>query len=214
MKKKQGFTLIELIVVLVIIGIIAGVTVPRYMGSFDSIGFRKTMAEMTGFLRSARINAMSTARKTNVFIDLHRGMCFNEEKKIFTLPKNIELFSDRLDALDEKTKIVTFYPNGTAREEKMGFVCDKMIAVLHVDPLGGMAYFKVDEKMEQVVRYARNDEPLSDEEMEKFIDKSKDSDTVTKKSDKKDTSDFNFEDEEDSDDEGGYFDEEGDDEEE
>jgi len=66
MRKKQGFTLIELIIVLVIIGIIAGVAVPRFTGSLESIRFRKTMNEVVYFLREARIKAMSTAKETNV----------------------------------------------------------------------------------------------------------------------------------------------------
>ena len=66
-RKKQGFTLLELIVVLVIIGIIAGVAVPRFTGSFDSIRFRKTMNELVYFLREARIKAMSNAHAPPLF---------------------------------------------------------------------------------------------------------------------------------------------------
>jgi len=50
-----------------------------------------------------------------------------------------------------------------------------MVAVLHVEPLGGMAYYKINEEMEQVVRYARNEETPDEEEIKKNIDKSKDS---------------------------------------
>jgi len=41
MRKKQGFPLLEVIVVLVIIGIVAGMAVPRFTGSFSSVSFRK-----------------------------------------------------------------------------------------------------------------------------------------------------------------------------
>ena len=74
---------------------------------------------------------------------------------------------------------MTFYPNGTALEDKLGFVCDNMVAVLHVEPLGGMAYYKINEEMEQVVRYARNEETPDEEEIKKNIDKSKDSVKLT-----------------------------------
>ena len=179
MREKQGFTLIELIVVLVIMGIIAGVAVPRFTGSLDSIRFRKTMNELVYFLREARIQAMSTAKAITVVFDLRGGYCWNEDKRIFIMYREIEMFTDKFEAKDEQTRIFTFYPNGTALEDKLGFVCDNMVAVLHVEPLGGMAYYKINEEMEQVVRYARNEETLSEEEIKKNIDKSKESDKLT-----------------------------------
>ena len=183
MRKKQGFTLIELIIVLVIIGIIAGVAVPRFTGSLESIRFRKTMNEVVYFLREARIKAMSTAKETNVVFDFRGGYCWNEDKRIFIMPREIEVFTDKFEARDEQTRIFTFYPNGTALEDKLGFVCDNMVAVLHVEPLGGMAYYKINEEMEQVVRYARNEEAPDEEEIKKDIDKSKDSDKLTEEID-------------------------------
>jgi len=179
MRKKQGFTLLELIVVLVIIGIVAGVAVPRFTGSFDSIRFRKTMNELVYFLREARIKAMSSAEATSVVFDLRGGYCYNEDKRIFIMPREIEVFTDKFEAKDEQTRIFTFYPNGTALEDKLGFICDNMVAVLHVEPLGGMAYYKINEEMEQVVRYARDEKTPDEEEIKKDIDKSKDSDKLT-----------------------------------
>lgn len=178
--RKRGFTLIELIVVLVIIGIIAGVAVPRFAGSFDTIRFKKTVSELVYFLREARIKALATAGTYHVTVDLHRGFCWNDDKKILKLPQNIEMFTDKIEARDDKTKVFTFFPNGTALDEKVGIACDRMVAVLHVEPLGGLAYYKMNEEMDQVMRYTRNEEDLSEEDIEKYIDKMIDFDKVTK----------------------------------
>lgn len=178
MQRDRGFTLIELIVVLVIMGIVAGVAIPRYAGSFDSIRFRNTMSDLVSFLREARIKAMGTAGKYHVTMDLHRGVCWNDDKKILKLPRNIEIFTDKIEARDERTKIFAFFPNGTALDEKLGFICGTMVAVLHVEPLGGLAYYKMGEAMEQVIRYTRDGTELDEEELEKEIDILKDSDKL------------------------------------
>ena len=161
-----------------IIGIVAGVAIPRFTGSFDSIKFRKTMSDVVFFIRGSRNRAMSTGKIANVIFDLHRGFCWNDDKKILRLPEEVEMFTDNIDARDEQTRTFSFYPNGMASEEKLGFVCDNMVAVLHIEPLGGTAYYKLDEKMEQTLRYTRSGKSLSDEEIKKDIDKLKDSDKL------------------------------------
>ncbi|KAB2835159.1 MAG: hypothetical protein F9K48_04830 [Candidatus Brocadia sp.] len=111
-------------------------------------------------------------------MDLHRGVCWNDDKKILKLPRNIEIFTDKIEARDERTKIFAFFPNGTALDEKLGFICGTMVAVLHVEPLGGLAYYKMGEAMEQVIRYTRDGTELDEEELEKEIDILKDSDKL------------------------------------
>lgn len=189
-------------------GIIGGVTVPRYVGSFDSVRFRKAMSEVVYFLREARIKAMSTARPSQVTIDLYKGFCWNDDKKILKLPDTIEVFTDRIEARDDQTRTFTFFPNGTALAQKLGFVCDKMVAVLHVEPLGGLVSYKIGEEMEQVVRYGRGSEGHG-EDIEKYIDKLKDSDTLAKAAQTGRMYLNNDEDDDDeSDDEAEFFDDE------
>lgn len=169
-KRTGGFTLIELIVVLLIIGIISGVVVVRYTGSLDSVRFRKTMTELVFFLRESRIKAMATGEPVSVIFDLHGGFCWDNNRKVFKLYPEIEIFTDRTDLMEEQTRTIVFYPGGTASEGKLGFVCDKMVIVLHVAPLGGLSYYKVGEDMEEAYRYARISGILSDEEIGERID--------------------------------------------
>ena len=168
-KRINGFTLIELIVVLVIMGIISGVVAVRYTSSLDSIRFRKTMTELVFFLRESRIKAMATGEPVSVIFDLHGGFCWDNDRKVFKLYPEIEIFTDKIDVREEPTRTIVFYPGGMASEEKLGFVCDKMVIVLHVAPLGGLSYYKVGEYMEEAYRYTRIGGILSDEDIAERI---------------------------------------------
>lgn len=127
------------------------------------------MTELVFFLRESRIKAMATGEPVNVIFDLHGGFCWDNDRKVFKLYPEIEIFTDRIDVREEPTRTIVFYPGGMASEEKLGFVCDKMVIVLHVAPLGGLAYCKVGEDMEEAYRYARIGGILSDEEIAERI---------------------------------------------
>jgi hypothetical protein len=140
------------------------------------------MSELVSFLREARIEAISNGRTTQVTLDLYKGICWNDNGRILRILPEIEIFTDKIEARDEQIKVFEFYSNGTAQEVKLGFIYDKMIAILYIEPLGGLVYFRINEEMDQTVRYTRSSDVLSDEEIKKIItiDKKEDFDKLTK----------------------------------
>lgn len=68
--KSKGFTLLELIVVLVIVGLMAGMVIPRLMGSFTTIMLRSTTRETATLLRQSRDTAYFKKRQMKVSFDL------------------------------------------------------------------------------------------------------------------------------------------------
>jgi len=61
MKKQRGFTLIELIVVLVILGILAGFAIPKFM-SLDKKARISTLKGLEGSVKAAAIMVRSIAK--------------------------------------------------------------------------------------------------------------------------------------------------------
>ena len=68
-KKHQGFTLLEVMIVLTVIMILGSLTVPRMMTTVNDISLRYVASDLSGLLQSARILAV----KQNTFYAVQAG---------------------------------------------------------------------------------------------------------------------------------------------
>jgi type IV fimbrial biogenesis protein FimT len=69
MLRSSGFTLIELVVVLAVVGILLGVGVPALMSYGDSTGVRATAKQITADMWLARQKAVATSRPHSILFD-------------------------------------------------------------------------------------------------------------------------------------------------
>lgn len=67
---EQGFTLIEMIIVIAIIGILAAIALPAYQDWIRSAQYRETGRAIAGVLRQARGEAVGKNRESRVEFDL------------------------------------------------------------------------------------------------------------------------------------------------
>ena len=148
-KNRSGFTLLELIVVILIIGVVMSVGIPRIFNGLESTKTRNLMSDIIIFFRQTRMEALSTSKPVEVLITLHEGVFETNNDKTFKIPEElgilIKLVNDEeygyYDDELEKTK-VTFYPNGMATERKLVLSNnDSDFAIITIDPLTGLANY-------------------------------------------------------------------------
>ncbi len=131
-RSRDGFTMIELLIVVVIIGIVAGLAAPNFAGAIQKIRWRSSATEITKALRLARSSAIAKndqfgvevnfdRRRIVVFRDLSNPSAFAFDE----FNDSIVSF-DTLDAnVDEihssfSSGAICFFPNGRASES--GFI--------------------------------------------------------------------------------------------
>ena len=66
---KLGFTLIEVMIVTVIVGVVAALAVPGFQNAYDRQTFRSGYQDMLSTLKKARSTAISTKQPHGVYFD-------------------------------------------------------------------------------------------------------------------------------------------------
>ena len=105
LRPSGGFTLIEMLVVLAIAGLIAGITFPRAQNAMTGMEFRRGAGQVVEGLRTARAEAIRTGEPVT-FALADRAVVIGEGAPI-ALPASVAVIAGQ-DAP------VTFYPDGTA----------------------------------------------------------------------------------------------------
>ena len=72
MKDRQGFTLLEIMVVVVIIAMLATLSLPKMKGSFQTARLKSGARELSGFFRFARNTAVLRERGCEIRFDLEK----------------------------------------------------------------------------------------------------------------------------------------------
>jgi prepilin-type N-terminal cleavage/methylation domain-containing protein len=136
-KKSRAFTIIELMIVVVIIGLIAAMSLPAIFRALDKEGMRKGISDLQDVCAVARARAIFNNQTTAVVFhpaekkfEVEGG---GDEKigagagkvKSATLPDSVDLAMLDINGQDyggSEIARVFFYANGT---------CDEMTIVLH-----------------------------------------------------------------------------------
>jgi len=138
----RGFTLLELVVVLLILGLLAALAAPTISGTLESGRLRSGAAEMRAVFTLARTLAVSGGKERAVIVDRARGLYGVDGEEERRLPEGVEVSSARVGDRAEEgdTFRVQFYPDGSAEETEVVLAASGAGGLrVAVDPLTGIA---------------------------------------------------------------------------
>jgi general secretion pathway protein H len=151
---ERGFTLVELAMVLLVLGIVGAVAMPRVSGMLDRQRMRHTINVVRGTVRYVQARAALTKRVYRLTFDVERqtmSACYvsvdacqpepSRELRVFTFPPAARLL-DVIRPDGEKTvegeAITHFHPTGLAEPSTLHLTnsIDERITLM-ITPLGG-----------------------------------------------------------------------------
>lgn len=129
---KTGFTLLELMVVLLLMALLAGVTAPSVSRFLSSLNFREQTANVLASLRYARLMAITKGQQVSVTFDDSSGKIIyfsgavNEQKEF-------DIAEDASFTLEPPE--ITFFPEGQATPARLISEKGSKVVRYTMDPL-------------------------------------------------------------------------------
>lgn len=129
---NRGFSLLELLTVLLLLSLIAGITAPAVGRFLDNLSFRKQTATLLAALRYARLMAISEGEKVLVSFEDAEGtvMLFRggvEETREFDLDEDA--------SFSMESEEIIFYPEGQATPVQLSSTKGDRVQTILIDPL-------------------------------------------------------------------------------
>lgn len=114
---QRGFTLVELLVVLVVVGLIAALATPRFHRAMPGLRLETTSGELAAALRHSRAEAIRSNRDTALDVDLAaRSFRPSDAVRATAIADGIavEVVSAAGEAPADDVARIRFFPDGTS----------------------------------------------------------------------------------------------------
>jgi general secretion pathway protein H len=113
--RSSGVTLLELLIVMALMAILAGVVMPMFGGGVSTTELRSSARQIAAGLRSARSEALAQRRETFLVLDVAgKRFMVDRDPREHKLPAGVELklFTAQNDLVDASTGAIRFFPDG------------------------------------------------------------------------------------------------------
>lgn len=137
---SRGFTLLELLVVLAIVGLVLTVAAPRFLQAEPGTQARAAAQEMAGTFRQVRDKAIAVNRKIDFVFDLAAGRYLvDDQERPFILPGSprINFASLSAEVFDQQKGKIQFFPDGSTSGGQVTLTVGTRTASVIVDWLTG-----------------------------------------------------------------------------
>lgn len=128
----RGFSLFEILAVMVILGLMVGTAIPAVGRIYDNLKFRRQIREFSSVLRYAKLLAVT--RRETVRLELSE-----EDDCVFQLTGPVEENRDcdlgEEDVLNLEPEQIFFYPEGTATPALLTFARGERVRRIRLDLL-------------------------------------------------------------------------------
>ncbi|HEY6130910.1 MAG TPA: prepilin-type N-terminal cleavage/methylation domain-containing protein, partial [Halioglobus sp.] len=109
---RPGFTLVELLVAITIVGMVLAAAVPASVRSYESMRYRQAIRDVTTTLASARYLAVNTGRAQDVALNPKTNV-IRMNKETWQLPANVNVVVHSAREVNRESEgIIRFYPEG------------------------------------------------------------------------------------------------------
>jgi len=113
--RDHGVTLLELLIVLMLMALIAGIAIPMFGGGVSSSDLKSAAREVAAGLRFARDQAIAQRAESRLELNL-QGRTFRvpPDPRTHRLPERLDLklYTAQRDLVDEKIGAIRFFPDG------------------------------------------------------------------------------------------------------
>jgi len=135
-----GFTLLELLIVLMLMGLITALTIPVFSGSVSTTQLKSAAREVAAGLRLARDQAIAQKSPTVLELDVTaRAFRVLQDPRVHALPSGIDikLFTAQSDLVNDRVGAIRFYPDGGSNGGRITLAAGERKYDVDVDWLTG-----------------------------------------------------------------------------